>query len=76
MDEFVATIVDFSTIYVKFLFLKNSTIIVSTQILNDTRPLRIGYYLDNSILATVPAVKRAVRQAKEYLESKGHTVLI
>ena len=74
MDEFVATIVDFSIRLCQvFIFEK---LIVSTQIFNDTRPLRIGYYLDNDIVATVPAVKRAVRQAKEYLESKGHTVLI
>ncbi len=41
---------------------------------SSSRPLRIGYYVNNGLLTTVPAVQRAVLQAKAHMEAKGHTV--
>lgn len=46
------------------------------QVYTDSRPLRIGYYLDNGLFEPVPSCKRAVLLAKDILANgKKHTLI-
>nr|CAB3244174.1 fatty-acid amide hydrolase 1-like [Phallusia mammillata] len=40
-----------------------------------TKPLRIGYYVDDGFNKPVPAVQRAVMMAKKHLETSGHILV-
>lgn len=45
------------------------------ELFSSTRPLRIGYYLDDGWFRATPPLQRAVLEAKQRLESMGHTVV-
>ncbi|GFO34811.1 fatty-acid amide hydrolase 1 [Plakobranchus ocellatus] len=45
------------------------------EIFTSRRPLRIGYYIHNGCVQSVPAVERAVLMAKNALEGLGHTLV-
>lgn len=45
------------------------------EIYEDNRPLKIGYYVDDGYLLSVPSHQRAVHEVKSLLESKGHTLV-
>ena len=44
------------------------------QIFESQQPLRIGYYVNDGYLTSIPAVEKAVHIAKTILEQKGHKV--
>ena len=39
------------------------------------KKLRIAWYLDSGYLRSCPGVERVVREAKEILEKRGHTLI-
>ncbi|XP_056007091.1 vitamin D3 hydroxylase-associated protein-like isoform X2 [Ostrea edulis] len=45
------------------------------EMYNDKRPLRIGFYLDDGYIPSVPSMHRAVEKTKEALEARGHTMI-
>ncbi|KAK3588105.1 hypothetical protein CHS0354_012163 [Potamilus streckersoni] len=45
------------------------------EIFQSKRPLKIGYYVNDGYLQSVPACQRAVMMAKTALEAQGHTVI-
>nr|XP_026691817.1 fatty-acid amide hydrolase 1-like [Ciona intestinalis] len=45
------------------------------EVYSSKKRLRIGYYLDDGYMEPVPAVKRAVVEAKEALEKAGHELI-
>uniref|UniRef100_K1PAM0 fatty acid amide hydrolase n=1 Tax=Magallana gigas TaxID=29159 RepID=K1PAM0_MAGGI len=45
------------------------------EIYQDKKPLRIGYYLDDGYIPSVPSMHRAVEKAKSILESQGHKLI-
>ncbi|KJH49220.1 Amidase [Dictyocaulus viviparus] len=45
------------------------------ELFRSDRKYRIGYYVDDGWFTPVPAIQRAVLEAKEHLESYGHTVV-
>lgn len=49
-------------------------VMFTVQVLNETRPLRIGYLSFNGVFEAVPAMTRAVVEVKELLEATGHQV--
>ncbi|XP_062995474.1 fatty-acid amide hydrolase 1-like [Elgaria multicarinata webbii] len=45
------------------------------QVYSGFRPLRIGYYVTDVIIAANPSMKRAVLETKQLLEKAGHTLV-
>ncbi|KAL3831430.1 hypothetical protein ACJMK2_023181 [Sinanodonta woodiana] len=45
------------------------------EIFQSKRPLKIGYYVNDGYLQSVPACQRVVMMAKTALEAQGHTVI-
>lgn len=45
------------------------------EVLNDKRSLRLGYFLFNGVSEVVPAVVRAVEEAKKILEASGYELV-
>ncbi|XP_029639293.1 fatty acid amide hydrolase 1 isoform X1 [Octopus sinensis] len=45
------------------------------HLFEDTRKLRIGYYVTDNVVHATPACQRAVLLAKKALEARGHTVV-
>lgn len=45
------------------------------EIYQDKKPIRIGYYLDDGYIPSVPSMHRAVEKAKSILESRGHKLI-
>ena len=42
--------------------------------LDDKAPLKIGYYVDDGYVTSVPAMRRAVMETVDKLRANGHTV--
>ncbi len=47
---------------------------LNEAVLDGKRRLRIGFYESDGLVTPVPAVRRALRMAREHLERQGHTV--
>ncbi|XP_061185996.1 vitamin D3 hydroxylase-associated protein-like [Saccostrea echinata] len=45
------------------------------EIYSDKAPLRIGFYLDDGYIPSVPSMHRAVEKAKVILETQGHKMI-
>ncbi|XP_078320644.1 vitamin D3 hydroxylase-associated protein-like [Crassostrea virginica] len=45
------------------------------EIYQDKRPLKIGFYLNDGYIPSVPSMHRAVNKAKAILEAQGHTLV-
>ncbi|CAH1774156.1 unnamed protein product [Owenia fusiformis] len=52
-------------------------LVFNKQIYEDKRPMKIGYFasFDPPLFEAIPAVQRAVREAKQILEHQGHTLV-